>query len=133
MRKLKPIVLRKPKDVVPHDEILKSIADSTGFTKTDIETVIDEYLSLLRCELLERKMVKLRNIGSIYPVVHPPRLVTNMGGRDGRVDKKSNYDRFLTEPRWNIKFQLENGLAKDVKDIMVTKRDLDNIYYKEKK
>ena len=132
MRKLKPVRLRKPKDIVPHDEILKSVADSTGFTKTDIETVVDEYLSLLRRELLERKMVKLRNIGSIYPVVHPPRLVTNMGGRDGRVDKKSDYSRFLTEPRWNIKFQLEKGLSREVKNIMVTKRDLDKIYYKEK-
>lgn len=53
-----------------------------------------------------------------------------MGGRDGRVDKKSDYNRFLTEPRWNIKFQLEKGLSRDVKNIMVTKRDLDKIYYK---
>lgn len=80
MRKLKPVRLRKPKDILPHDEILKSVADSTGFTKTDIETVVDEYLSLLRRELLERKMVKLRNIGSIYPVVHPTKVSYQYGG-----------------------------------------------------
>ena len=125
-RRLKPTWKRKPDESVPHSIILSKVSRSTGFTKADIETVIDTWLLILKEELLERKSVKLRNIGTLFPMVQPPRKVTNMGGQDVH-----NYDKMVMEARWKIKFQTDSELMNDVRDIMVTKRDLDKIYYKD--
>tara|TARA_R110002126_G_scaffold1823_1_gene10870 strand:+ start:939 stop:1322 length:384 start_codon:yes stop_codon:yes gene_type:complete len=125
-RRLKPTWKRKPDESVPHSIILSEVSRSTGFTKADIETVIDTWLLILKEELLERKSVKLRNIGTLFPMVQPPRKVTNMGGQDVH-----NYDNMVMEARWKIKFQTDSELMNDVRDIMVTKRDLDKIYYKD--
>lgn len=124
-RKLKPSHLRKPEETTSHDEIVKTVARNTGFTKEDIETCIDEYLTVMRTELLDRRVVKLRDIGTLYPMVQPPRNVTNMGGSEGE-----DYSRMVMEARWSIKFQTEKYLIEDVRDIMVTKKDLERIYYK---
>lgn len=124
-RKLKPIHLRKPKETVNHDELVKTVARNTGFTIADVRSCIDEYLSVMKFEILERKSVKLSGIGSLQPMVQPPRKVTNMGGTG-----VEDYNRIIMDARWNIKFQAEISLIKDVRDIMVTKKDLEKIYYK---
>tara|TARA_B100000809_G_scaffold254239_1_gene291199 strand:+ start:1776 stop:2168 length:393 start_codon:yes stop_codon:yes gene_type:complete len=127
-RKIKPCILRKPTDKVNHNEVMRTVAKNTGFEKQDIEAVIDEYLSIVRAELLERRVVKMRNLGTLYPMVQPPRTVTNMGGIKGE-----EYNRITMEARWSIKFQTEEQLKHDVRDIMVTKKDLERIYYNEEK
>ncbi len=123
MKKLKPTHLRKPKHSVPHEEIVKTVARKTGYTKHDVGEVIEVWLNELRSELLDRKMVKLRNIGTLFPMVQPPRRVTNMGGNDG-----NDYDDMIMQARWQIKFAVESELKKEVQDIMVTKLDLEKIY-----
>tara|TARA_R110000744_G_C19063240_1_gene529227 strand:+ start:249 stop:632 length:384 start_codon:yes stop_codon:yes gene_type:complete len=125
-RKLKPTHKRKPEESVSHNDILIMVARETGFTRNDIGTVIDTWLTILRKELLERKSVKLRKLGTLFPMVQPPRRVTNMGGNDIH-----NYEDMIMNARWQIKFQTDSELINDVQDIMVTKRDLDKIYYKE--
>ena len=125
-KKIKPSKMRRPDSLVPHGEILKDVANNTGFNKTDIEICINEYLSVIRAELLERNVVKMKGIGTIYPMVQPARKVTNMGGTAGK-----DYNRMIMEARWTIKFSIESELIEDVRDIMVTKRDLEWIYYKQ--
>tara|TARA_R110000744_G_C19154711_1_gene539806 strand:+ start:381 stop:764 length:384 start_codon:yes stop_codon:yes gene_type:complete len=125
-RKLKPIWKRKPKESVPHSIILSKVSRSTGFTKADIETVIDTWLLILKEEMLERKSVKLRHLGTLFPMVQAPRKVRNMGGKDVHT-----YEDMVMEARWKIKFQTDIELESNVRDIMVTKRDLEKIYYKE--
>ena len=125
-KKLKPTHKRKPDEAISHNEIVISVARETGFTREDIRNVIDTWLSTLRKELLDRKSVKLRNIGTLFPMVQPPRRVTNMGGSDVH-----NYEDMIMQARWQIKFQTDSELINDVRDIMVTKRDLDKIYYKD--
>ena len=126
-RRLKPTHKRKPDTSVSHNEIVSKVAKETGYSKTDITAVIDTWLLTLRNELLERRSVKLRNIGTLFPMVQPPRRVTNMGGNDAH-----NYEDMIMNARWQIKFQTDSELISDVRDIMVTKRDLDKIYYNNK-
>ena len=126
-RKLKPTHKRKPDIFVKHNDIVAAVARETGFTRVDIGTVIDTWLSTLRAELLDRKSVKLRHIGTLFPMVQPPRKVTRMGGVNSH-----SYKRMTMEARWQIKFQTDKELVSNVRDIMVTKRDLDKIYYDNK-
>ena len=128
MRKLKPTHLRKPSEVVTYEEMVKDLADETGFTKVDVDYVITTYLKMVRKELLERKLVKLKGLGSLFPMVRASRFVTNLLSMVDGV-----YTKLHTPAVWRVKFTVEKKLREDVADIMVTKRDLDKIYYKEEK
>jgi nucleoid DNA-binding protein len=125
MKKLKPTHLRKPGDIVSYEEMIKSLADETGFTRVDVDVVITTYLRMVRSELLERKLVKLKGLGSLYPIVKASRLVTNMRSIINGV-----YDKFQVPPRWDMKFTPEQKFKKEVREIMVTKKDVEKIYYK---
>tara|TARA_R110002050_G_scaffold286569_2_gene437207 strand:+ start:710 stop:1111 length:402 start_codon:yes stop_codon:yes gene_type:complete len=126
-RKLKPSHLRKPEESIVHNDLVSIVQKETGYAKVDIQDCINAYLLAIKNELLERKKVTLRHIGTLYPMVQPPRKVTNMGGIRGE-----NYTRMTMDARWQIKFQTEKNFVREVRDIMVTKRDLDKIYYKNK-
>ena len=127
MKKLKPTHLRKPGEIVSYEEMIKSLADETGFTRVDVDYVITTYLRMVKEELLERKLVKLKGLGSLFPIVKASRLVTNLKSVVNGI-----YSKFQVPPRWSMKFVPEPKFKKEVGEIMVTKRDLEKIYYKEK-
>lgn len=128
MKKLKPTYSRKPSEASTHEEIVRELADETGFTKVDVDYVITTYLKMVRKELLERRLVKLKGLGSLFPMVRAPRFVTNLRSMVGGI-----YEKLHTPAVWRVKFIVEKKLREDVADIMVTKRDLEKIYYKEEK
>ena len=125
-KKLKPTHKRKPDVFVTHNEILKEVSKETGYDKTEVDRVIHAWLAKIRENILERRSIKLRNIGTLFPMVRPPRRVTHMGG------SSNNYKDMLLEARWTIMFQADEPLRDEVRDIMVTKKDLEKIYYKDK-
>lgn len=125
-RKLKPTHLRKAKPIVPHAEIVKQVSRNTGFTRADIEDVIEEYLKLTKEHIVDRSPVRLKGIGIIYAMVKPAKCGVNMGGTG--VD---TYEKIVTPPTWRLTFKAAESITSEVKDIVVTKRDLDNIYYNE--
>mgnify|MGYP000043038581 CR=1 FL=1 len=127
MKKLKPTHLRKPSEIVSYEEMVKDLADETGFTRVDVDYVITTYLSMVKKELLERKLVKLKGLGSLFPIVKASRLVTNLKSVVNGV-----YAKYEVSPKWYMKFIPEPKFKKEVGEIMVTKRDLEKIYYKEK-
>ena len=126
MKKLKPIHLRKPSESVSYEQMMKDLADETGFTRVDVDYVVTTYLKMVRKELLERKLVKLRGLGSLFPMVRAPRFVTDL-----RTFVNGVYEKLHTPAVWRVKFQVEQKLREDAADIMVTKRDLEKMYYKE--
>lgn len=126
MKKLKPTYLRKPSEIVSYEQMVKDLADRTGFTRVDVDVVITTYLNMVREELLERRLVKLKGLGSLYPIVKASRLVTNMKSIVNGV-----YDKFQVPPKWYMKFTPEPKFKKEVGEIMVTKRDIEKIYFKE--
>ena len=107
--------------------MVKEVAKETGFLSSDVDRCIDAYLNQIRLELLDRKSVKVRSIGSLIPIVKPPKKVVNMGGSSGQT-----YEPMILDAKWYIMFQMATSLIRDVEDIMVTKKDLDKIYYKNK-
>jgi len=127
MKKLKPTHLRKPSEIVSYEEMVKDLADETGFTRVDVDYVITTYLTMVKKELLERKLVKLKGLGSLFPIVKASRLVTNLKSVINGV-----YAKYEVSPKWYMKFIPEPKFKKEVGEIMVTKRDLEKIYYKEK-
>jgi len=127
MKKLKPTHLRKPSEIVSYEEMVKDLADETGFTRVDVDYVITTYLSMVKKELLERKLVKLKGLGSLFPIVKASRLVTNLKSVVNGI-----YTKYEVSPKWYMKFIPEPKFKKEVGEIMVTKRDLEKIYYKEK-
>jgi len=127
MKKLKPTHLRKPSEIVSYEEMVKDLADETGFTRVDVDYVITTYLAMVKKELLERKLVKLKGLGSLFPIVKASRLVTNLKSVVNGI-----YNKFEVAPKWYMKFIPEPKFKKEVGEIMVTKRDLEKIYYKEK-
>ena len=128
MKKLKPTHLRKPDEGISYEEMVKDLSDETGFTRVDVDYVITTYLRMVKDELLERKLVKLKGIGSLYPMVKASRLVTNLRSMVNGV-----YDKFQVPAVWRLHFSPTPRFKEEVADIMVTKRDLEKIYYKEKK
>jgi len=126
MKKLKPTHLRKPSEIVSYEDMVNDLADETGFTKVDVDYVITTYLKMVKKELLERKLVKLKGLGSLFPIVKASRLVTNLRSMVNGV-----YEKFQVPAVWRVKFIPEPKLKDEVADIMVTKRDLEKIYYKE--
>ena len=127
MKKLKPTHLRKPSEIVSYEEMVKDLADETGFTRVDVDYVITTYLAMVKKELLERKLVKLKGLGSLFPIVKASRLVTDLSSNVRGV-----YSKFKVPPVWRLKFVPEPKLKEEISDIMVTKRDLEGIYYKDK-
>ncbi len=127
MKKLKPTHLRKPSEIVSYEDMVNDLADETGFTKVDVDYVITTYLKMVKRELLERKLVKLKGLGSLFPIVKASRLVTNLRSMVNGV-----YEKFQVPAVWRMKFIPEPKLRDEVADIMVTKRDLEKIYYKDK-
>ena len=127
MKKLKPTHLRKPSEIVSYEEMVKDLADETGFTRVDVDYVITTYLAMVKKELLERKLVKLKGLGSLFPIVKASRLVTNLKSVVNGI-----YSKFEVAPKWYMKFIPEPKFKKEVGETMVTKRDLEKIYYKEK-
>tara|TARA_R110002167_G_C12677798_1_gene651243 strand:- start:1594 stop:1983 length:390 start_codon:yes stop_codon:yes gene_type:complete len=126
-RKLKSLASRRPKKVVSNTQLTKSVAKSTGFTYVDVDYVIDEYLKKVKLELLDRKCVRINHVGLVYPLVRPPRPGKNMGGYG---DNGSNYEPLEIQPKWIVRFLASKSLTLDVGGVMVTKRDLNNIYEK---
>ena len=127
MKKLKPTHLRKPSEIVSYEDMVNDLADETGFTKVDVDYVITTYLKMVKKELLERKLVKIKGLGSLFPIVKASRLVTNLRSMVNGV-----YEKFQVPAVWRMKFIPEPKLRDEVADIMVTKRDLEKIYYKDK-
>jgi|SaaInl47_10m_RNA_FD_contig_81_692506_length_1530_multi_3_in_0_out_0_3 nucleoid DNA-binding protein len=125
-RKLKPTHLRKAKPIVPHAEIVKQVSRNTGFTKSDVEEVIEEYLRMVKDHIVDRSPVRFKGIGIVYAMVKPAKCGVNMGGSN-----VNTYEKIVTPPTWRMTFKAEESLRNEVKDIVVTKRDLDNIYYNE--
>ena len=124
MRKIKPTWLRKPKDRTTHDEIVRMVSDTTGFNKNDVDNVINTWSEMVSNEIMERRGVKIRGIGTLFPMVQPPKIVRNMGGGTTSCE----YEDMQMPARWRLKFQAEKSLKNKVYDIMVTKRDLEYIY-----
>ena len=124
-RKLKPINQRKPKHSVTMWEISREISDELGFTSSDIRNVIKCYFERVKFHLLDRKRVRLMDSFEVYPVVTPPRQVTHMGGTGN-----SDYKTSILPPRWKLVMKPIESMAAEVTDIMVTKKDLENIYKK---
>jgi nucleoid DNA-binding protein len=125
IKDIKPHHKRKPKESTPHAEILSMVAKETGYAGIDIDKVIRAWVLTLRSELMDRKSVRIRHIGTIFPMVQPPRRVTNMGG-----DANNDYEDMIMQARWHVKFQPDGELVNQIRDIMVTKKDLEKIYYK---
>lgn len=125
-RKLKPPHKRKAKPIVPHDDIIKEVSRNTGYTKNDVKEVIEEYLKLIREHILNRSPIRLKGIGIIYAMVHPPKNGVKMG-----ANTEDKYEKIVTPAKWRLTFKASEGIRNEVKDIFVTKRDLDNIYNNE--
>ena len=122
-KKLKNVRARKPKDQLKPHEMINITAKRTGFRREDVSLCIDVLTELIRESIMDRKSVKLKGIGMIFPVVNPPRVLTNMGGQG-----HSSYKRKLHPPWWSCRFVPEIKLKFDIKDMVVTKKDLAHIY-----
>ena len=58
-------------------DIVNLLADSTGFTKTDIEAVVNGFLYNVIESLQNGDRVEIRGFGSYYAKEREPRLVKN--------------------------------------------------------
>ena len=120
-KKLKTIAERKPKRTKTHLQMVADIARDTGFKKNDVKLVLASYVNHIRKEMLEARSVKIKDTCIMMPMVKPPRQVMNMDtGEPSYMDA-----------RWSIVFKLESGLINEMKEMVVTNRDLNNIYHKE--
>lgn len=58
-------------------DIVLDIARSTGFTQTQIRSVVDEFFSIVGKELKTDKKIELRGFGTFYTKDRKPRLARN--------------------------------------------------------
>jgi nucleoid DNA-binding protein len=123
LKKLKTTSQRKPEDSITFLEMTRDIAKETGYVQDDIEVVLLAYLEKIKLHLLDRKRVRLRGIGELYPIVVPPKKVTNMGGSNNH-----DYGKMETEAKWKLTFKVVESMEAEVSDILVTKKDLSKIY-----
>tara|TARA_R110000765_G_C18650606_1_gene575503 strand:- start:110 stop:484 length:375 start_codon:yes stop_codon:yes gene_type:complete len=121
--KLKHPHQRKPEESVTWAEILKEVGNETGYVQTDVEAVLLSYLGRVQFHLLDRKRIRLRGIGELYPLVKPPRKITNLG----RIDD-GKYKIIQTQAKWKLVFTETKAMSDKVKDIVVTDKDLSKIY-----
>lgn len=123
-RKLKPYAKRRPLELAKHHDLMKEVSENTGYAFTNVKEVFDEYFKLVRRSLLDIKRVKISGVGEIYPIVLPPRTVVNMGGIDCH-----DYNLMTMEPKWKVIYKPNKGLSQEIKNLIVSNKDLDNIYY----
>jgi nucleoid DNA-binding protein len=120
-KKLKTIAERKPTRTKAHAQMVIDVSRDTGFKNKDVALVLSSYVDHLRKEMLQARSVRIKNTCIMMPMVKPPRQVMNMS---------TNEPKYM-EARWSIVFKLESGLIKEMKEMDVTSRDLNNIYHKD--
>tara|TARA_R110002073_G_scaffold148366_4_gene301511 strand:+ start:14459 stop:14827 length:369 start_codon:yes stop_codon:yes gene_type:complete len=120
-KKLKTIAERKPTRTKAHAKMVIDVSRDTGFKNKDVALVLSSYVDHIRKEMLQARSVRIKNTCIMMPMVKPPRQVMNMS---------TNEPKYM-EARWSIVFKLESGLIKEMKEMDVTSRDLNNIYHKD--
>ena len=81
-----PGVLNLPN--VTKRDIVLDIARSTGFTQTQIRSVVDEFFTIVGQELKADKKIELRGFGTFYTKDRKPRLARNpKTGEPVQLDK----------------------------------------------
>lgn len=110
---------RKPEKRLTSPGFIDELCQRTGFRESDIRKVITFSLFILRRELMNKTMVRLPKIGTLYPVIKRARLVTHFKG-PGDPDVK----RVMAPARWQIKFQLNRRLNEELKTLEVTAAEL---------
>ena len=131
MEKLKRAINRKPKTLKSHKDIIRAVAEDTGFTQTDVGLVLDVYASTIRTLLLELTKVKIKGVATLFPVVMPEKRTVDMNGYSV-VDGVKVYDSVMVPPRWKLWMSYDSSLGVELKETIVTKKDLENIYNKKK-
>jgi|TARA_R110002126_G_C10160911_1_gene472782 nucleoid DNA-binding protein len=124
-KKLKAIRFRTPKGKVTHDDMINEVVEDSGFTYVDVKHVIDLYLEKVKESVLDRKCAKVGSIGTIYAMLRAPKHVRRMGGYG---NNGSDYEKMVLPPIWQARFMQSKELIRDVGDIMVTDKDVDNLY-----
>jgi hypothetical protein len=111
-RKLKPVVNRKPKDVVTTEMLSEELSEITGFRKQDIHLVLKEFGKLALKKVLDVKSVKISSIGTLFPLVrigcYSP-LLEYKFGPEGAVGR----NKFIP------KFQITQSLKRDLDSMEV--------------
>jgi len=121
--KLKHPHQRKPEESVSWADMLKEVGDETGYVQTDVEAVLLSYFKRVQFHLLDRKRVRLRGLGELYPLVKPPREITNLGGSNN-----DEYKKVQIPAKWKLTFNPLKAMSVKVEDIVVTDKDLLKIY-----
>lgn len=100
----------KPKEKVSYKEILREVEARTGFRYSDIRTVYLCIIDVIKERILEKKVVRIPNLGMIFPSIKRSRPGRNMQTGESLV----------IPSRWQLKFQPGPGISEELLDLEVT-------------
>lgn len=122
-RKLKYPYQRMPKEKVKMEQAVQYIHSETGFAKADIKEVMGLLSDFIVNQIVENKSFYLPKVGTIYPIVKPPKNVVKIN----RFSEKGA-EIIPMEARWVCKFKVKPSLADKLLENPPTIDDINNIY-----
>lgn len=123
--KRKPKSLRqlRPDERVAGKELARLVAKRTGYQVKQTTEIIDAFYMIV-FELLQKKIqVMIPKVGTIMPRLAKARIGTNFNRGTGKPPEK-----IIMQPKHCIEFIANKNMVAIMKDLPVTKQDIENLY-----
>lgn len=125
---------RMPEERVSIGDLKKKVKKETGYPKTVVNYVIEEFLKSIKYNILDEKLIDLEGIGMIFAGINPPRKVVDFKNEPdelGRTLGKRGQKVTLKDQgaTWSLKFRPQGYIKKMLKlKEPPTKEQVDNLY-----
>lgn len=123
--KRKPKTLRqlRPDERVAGKELARLVAKRTGYQIKQTTEIIDAFYEIV-FELLKSKVqVMIPKVGTIMPKIAKARIGMKFNRGTGKPPEK-----IIMQPKHSIEFIANKNMVAVMKDLPVTKQDIENLY-----
>lgn len=133
-RKLKYSWKRMPEERVSIGDLKKKIIKETGYPKTVVNYVVDEFLESIKFNILDDKLVDIDGIGLIYAGINPPRKVVDFKNEPDELGRTLGKKGMKVKTKqqgatWSLKFRPQGYIKKMLRfKEEPTKEQVENLY-----
>jgi nucleoid DNA-binding protein len=123
-RKLKAVTKRRPTASLSRAELVHLAAKRSGFQETNVKDIVDAVFEVIYEKILAGTSIVIPRVGVLHPMIKP--------ARDGQLFQRYNTtktpSRFVYPPCFDLKFAKNKVFREKLKDMKISKKDIDSLY-----
>lgn len=123
-----PLKRRKPSMCIAGRRMAKLVAEETGFQIVDVKAILAAFYSTASKELLNKKVVEIPGVCSMYAVVKPSRVCMSFNGQGDK-----NPTKMISQPKFTTMVNISHKMEEKVKKLEVNKQDIEDSVYTKKR